>query len=41
MNWCGLNKEYMKTEYGHGNNEHFSEDCEHWEISDYYKERNK
>lgn len=38
-NWCGLNKKYMETEYGHGNNKHFLEPCEHWEISDYYKDK--
>lgn len=35
-NWCGLNKKYMETEYGHGNNKHFTE-C--WEMSDYYKDK--
>ena len=38
-NWCGLNKEYMETEYCHGNNKHFLEPCEYWEMSDYYKDK--
>lgn len=38
-NWCGLDKKYMETEYGHGNNKHFLEPCEHWEISDYCKDK--
>lgn len=29
----------METEYGHGNNKHFTESCECWEMSDYYKDK--
>ena len=38
-NWCGLNRDYMETEYGRGNDKHFSEPCEHWEVSDYWKDK--
>lgn len=38
-NWCALDKKYMETEYGHGNGEHFSEPCNHWEMSDYYEDK--
>ena len=29
----------METEYGHGNGEHFSESCNHWEMSGYYEDK--
>ena len=38
-NWCALDKKYMETEYGHGNGEHFSEPCNHWEMSGYYEDK--
>nr|DAJ72815.1 MAG TPA: hypothetical protein [Caudoviricetes sp.] len=38
-NWCGLDKKYMGTKFSQGNNKHFSEPCDHWEISDYFKEK--
>lgn len=36
---CSNARECMETGHGHGNNKHFLEPCEYWEMSDYYKDK--